>query len=145
MASRPRTAFKKRQSGGDAGKAEVPMVQFRYIGFDQHENARTYKFDRAEDKQPAVRLVVTADLALFLKHHVNIQEGPSLCARKLNADQTALGQHDYELTDEDLLAFTAAHARKPPRRRWPPASNRSAARSAWVAAMRPAAPEVHRD
>ena len=39
------------------------------MGFDQHDNKRTYKFDGVEKGQPIVQFVVTADLALFLKHH----------------------------------------------------------------------------
>ena len=80
------------------------------MGFDHHDNTRAYEFDGVEKGQPAVQFVVTADLALFLKHHVNIQEGPTLCARKLTADPTGLGQHDHQLTDEDFLAFTTARA-----------------------------------
>lgn len=85
-------------------------MELRYIGFDQHDNARAYKFDGVENGQVVVRLVVTADLTLFLKHHVNIQEGPTLCARKLAADVTGLGNHDYELTNEDLVVFTTTRA-----------------------------------
>jgi hypothetical protein len=85
-------------------------VELRYVGFDQHDNTRAYKFDSVEKGQPIVRLVITADLTLFLKHHINIQEGPDLCAHKLNADPTGLGLHDYQLTDEDLLAFATARA-----------------------------------
>jgi hypothetical protein len=56
------------------------------------------------------QLVVTTDLTLFLKHHISIQEGPDLCARKLTADLAELGQQDHELTNEDLLAFATARA-----------------------------------
>jgi len=85
-------------------------MELRYVGFDQHGNMRAYKFDSVEKGQAVARLVVTADLALFLKHHINIQEGPDLCARKLSADPAAIGQHDYQLTNEDLVAFTIARA-----------------------------------
>ncbi len=85
-------------------------MELRYMGFDQHDNTRAYKFDGVEKGQPIVQLVVTTDLALFLKHHISIQEGPALCARKLNADPAGLGQHDHELTNEDLLAFATARA-----------------------------------
>jgi hypothetical protein len=82
----------------------------RYMGFDQHDNIRAYKFDGIEKGQPIVRLVVTADMALFLKHHINIQEGPDLCAHKLSADSAAIGPKDHQLTDEDLLVFATACA-----------------------------------
>jgi hypothetical protein len=85
-------------------------MELRYVGFDQHDNTRAYKFDSVEEGQPIVRLVVTADMTLFLKHHVSIQEGPSLCARKLTTDPAAIGQHDHQLTNEDLLAIATARA-----------------------------------
>jgi hypothetical protein len=55
---------------------------------------------------------VSVDLGLFLKHRVNIQEGPALCAQKLTANLEARHQGDHELTNEDLLAYAAARARK---------------------------------
>ena len=85
-------------------------MDLRYMGFDQHDNIRAYKFDGVEEGQPIVRLVITADLTLFLKYHINIQEGPDLCGRKLSADSAGSVQHDHQLTDEDLLAFTTARA-----------------------------------
>ena len=85
-------------------------MELRYMGFNQHDNTRAYKFDGVENGQAIVRLVVTADLALFLKHQVSLQEGPALCARKLSTDSAGLGQHDHELTNEDLLVFTTARA-----------------------------------
>ena len=91
-------------------------MELRYLGFDQHDNTRAYKFDGVEKGQLTVQFVVTADLALFLKHHVNIQEGPALCARKLTADLAVLGQHDHQLTDEDFLAFATARADEEARR-----------------------------
>jgi hypothetical protein len=83
-------------------------MELRYVGFDQHDNTRAYKFDSVSEGQHAVRLVITADLTLFLKHHVSIQEGPILCARKLTTDPATIGPENHRLTDEDLLAFTTA-------------------------------------
>ena len=85
-------------------------MKLRYMGFDQHDNTRAYKFDGFENGHMMVQFVVTTDLTLFLKHHVSIQEGPDLCARKLNADLAGLGQQDHELTNDDLLAFATARA-----------------------------------
>lgn len=85
-------------------------MELRYVGFDQHDNIRAYQFDGVEKGQPNVRLVITADLTLFLKHHVSIQEGPDLCARKLSADPAAMGPHDHQLTNQDLVAFATACA-----------------------------------
>ena len=91
-------------------------MELRYIGFDQAQNTRVYEFDcRAEDKS-TMRFGVSIDMALFLRHHVGIQEGPTLCARKLSADFEARHRGEHELTNEDLAAYvaerTAAKARK---------------------------------
>ena len=85
-------------------------MDLRYMGFDQHDNTRVYKFDGVEGGHRIAQLVITTDLTLFLKHHIAIQEGPDLCARKLTADRAGLGQQDHELTNEDLLAFATACA-----------------------------------
>jgi hypothetical protein len=92
------------------------VMQLRYMGFDQTKAVRIYRFDSIVDRAPAVRYIVTVDLTLFLKHHVGIQEGPSLCARKLAADLETIQQREHTLTNEDLLAYvsarTEAEARK---------------------------------
>lgn len=85
-------------------------MQLRYMGFDQAKAVRVYRFDLLDERAPAIRYVITADLSLFLKHHVGIQEGPSLCARKLASDLETLAQHEHILTNDDLLAYVAARA-----------------------------------
>ena len=60
-------------------------MELRYMGFDQKQNTRTYKFDGVANGQPTVHFVVTADLALFLANRIGIQEGPTLCAHKLSS------------------------------------------------------------
>ncbi len=85
-------------------------MDLRYMGFDQHDNTRAYNFDSVEGGHRIAQLVITTDLTLFLKHHISIQEGPTLCACKLNADPAELGPHDHQLTNDDLLAFATARA-----------------------------------
>jgi hypothetical protein len=114
------------------------------LGFDQLENARAYRFgviSRSEDDR---KFIVTVDLALFRKHGVAIQEGPSLCARKLAADLELSAEGNHELTADDLRLFAqdraAEEARKIEarsaggRRPKPPVAN---AGSAWAHQMRP--------
>ncbi len=110
-------------------------MQLRYMGFDQTQAVRVYRFDSIVDRAPAVRYIVTADLALFLKHHIGIQEGPTLCARKLASDLELPEQREHILTNDDLLAYVAARsdaearkaaARKPGVRRKAPTQNNGA-------------------
>jgi hypothetical protein len=89
-------------------------MELRYLGFSQLQNARAYRFDLAEAGHATRQLIVTVDLGLFRVHHVGIQEGPNLCAKKLAADlkdccggtHTTDGSH--ELTSEDLRAHASA-------------------------------------
>jgi hypothetical protein len=63
-----------------------------------------------------------------LKHRISIQDGPSLCARKLANDIETLQPGEHELTNDDMLAFAtdraAAEARKAEQRKsWTPRRN----------------------
>jgi hypothetical protein len=103
-------------------------VEIRYLGFDQRENSRVYRFDVRTDDRLTKQASVTADMTIFRSHSVAIQEGPSLCGLKLTADLERGFEGDHELTADDLRAHTdnlalliaqRAGARKPPRRREP--------------------------
>jgi hypothetical protein len=99
-------------------------MELRYMGFDQKQNTRTYKFDGVANGQPTVHFAVTADLALFLANRIGIQEGPTLCAHKLSSGpEPATGAH-VELTNDDLRAHASARslaeARKAEARRMGP-------------------------
>ena len=83
-------------------------MELRYMGFEQTQNTRCYQFDRMIKGEPTVRLTITADLALFLAHHVQIQEGPALCAGKLAADLAHSQTHSHQLTNDDLFAHSQA-------------------------------------
>src|SRR5579864_5384548 len=62
------------------------FLELRYVGFDQTQNTRVYRFEKVVKGEPAMRLLIKADLALFLQHRIQLQEGPTLCANKLVAD-----------------------------------------------------------
>jgi hypothetical protein len=101
-------------------------MEVRYLGFEQQQNARAYRFDVLEKGQPNRHFTVTADLTLFLQYHVGIQEGPTLSASKLAADLESNSDGAHELTGDDLRSHVnaralaeaqRAEARKTPRRR----------------------------
>ena len=97
-------------------------MELRYLGFSQLQNARAYRFDVTETGQAKRQLVVTVDLGLFRMHHVGIQEGPNLCAKKLAADLQGCSESapamtgSHELTGEDLRAFAEARDAEEARR-----------------------------
>jgi hypothetical protein len=99
-------------------------MELRYMGFDQKQNTRTYKFDGVASGQPTVHFAVTADLTLFLANRIGIQEGPTLCAHKLTGSPEPAADANLELTNEDLRAHASARslaeARKAEARRMGP-------------------------
>ena len=83
-------------------------MEVRYMGFDQQNDRRAYRFDVHDKGQLTRQFVVTADIGLFHAHHVGLQEGPGLCARKLTADLEGAVDGDHTLTTDDLRLHVAA-------------------------------------
>ncbi|MDH4187588.1 MAG: cold shock domain-containing protein [Nitrospira sp.] len=88
-------------------------VQLRYMGFEQIECIRAYRFQRFSPGDQPETFIVTADLALFRKHHVGMQEGPSLCLQALMAelsgpDRIPQPSLQRALTDADMLTHLAS-------------------------------------
>jgi hypothetical protein len=84
-------------------------TQVRYLGFEQNNGVRTYRFERSLNGEPALPVVITADLRLFSKHHVAIQEGPAICLRLISHPSPAVPVH-HDITEDDMLAFLASRA-----------------------------------
>ena len=89
-------------------------ASLRYVGFEQVQGIRSYKFERNWPGDDTETMVVTTDLALFTRHGVPIQEGPALCMRLLEAEVEAGRDLRRALTEKDLITFLAA--RLPPMR-----------------------------
>ena len=62
------------------------QMELRCMGFDQLQNARTFRFEVVVKGATTMQAVVVADMALFLQYRVGIQDGPSLCAARLTAN-----------------------------------------------------------
>lgn len=87
-------------------------MQLQYMGFEQVKNIREYIFHAIAPGEETKVFVVTTDLALFLKHHLGMQEGPVLCLRKLVAELGAVEPVGppllrRPLTDHDMIAYLA--------------------------------------
>ncbi len=102
------------------------VVEIRYLGFDQSQNSRVYRFEIRTDGALTKEVSVTADMAVFRHHSVGIQEGPFLSGNKLTADLERGWEGEHELTATDVRAYADAKvladaqragARKAPRRR----------------------------
>jgi hypothetical protein len=101
-------------------------VEIRYLGFEQRQNSRVYRFDVRTDGGLTKQVLVTVDIAVFRNHSVGIQEGPLLSGNKLTADLERGWEGEHELTAADVRAYADAKAladaqragtRKAPRRR----------------------------
>ena len=101
-------------------------MEIRYLGFEQRQNSRVYRFDILVDRQLKKEASVSADLSIFRVHRVGIQEGPVLSGHKLTADLERGWEGEHELTAGDVQAFAdskaladaqRADARKSPRHR----------------------------
>lgn len=86
------------------------ILELRYVGFDQTQNTRFYRFEKLVNGEAALRFVITADLALFLEHRISLQEGPSLCAVKLASDLACHQLGEHQLTNADLVAHLTVRA-----------------------------------
>ena len=101
-------------------------MEIRYLGFEQRQNSRVYRFDVRTDGRLTKQVSVTADIAVFRNHSVGIQVGPLLSGNKLTADLERGWEGEHELTAADVRAYADAKAladaqragaRKAPRRR----------------------------
>jgi len=106
---------------GPIAPLNLPAGHFlQYMGFDQNGSIRAYRFKRVLHGEETREYVVTADMALFVKHHVGIQEGPALCLRLLSAGPDCSDAADWppsqSLSDVDMLAHLARRAALGPAR-----------------------------
>jgi len=99
----------------------VKSVHLQYMGYEQEGRVRSYHFDRISPGEDRQTLIVTADLALFLKHHIGIQEGPALSRQLLLAEMSgqspgASSALHCALTDTEMLAHIASRPASSPGR-----------------------------
>jgi cold shock CspA family protein len=85
----------------------------RYVGFEHKGNVRAYLFEWLMPGTEKRTFAVDADLALFTKHHVGMQEGPALCLHLLLEELDAEGTGEAKpikcsLSDREMLAYVAS-------------------------------------
>jgi cold shock CspA family protein len=102
------------QAAPSAPQRSSAGAGLQYMGFEQNGSIRAYRFKRILRGEETRDYIVNADLALFFKHHVGIQEGPALSLRLLSAgpDCSALvaWPPSQSLSDGDMLAHLARRA-----------------------------------
>jgi cold shock CspA family protein len=102
------------QANPRAAVRHSPATYLKYLGFEQNGSTRAYRFRRIVRGEETREFVVSAELALFFKHHVGFQEGPALSLRLLSegADWSTAVEWPpaQSLTDVDMLAHLARRA-----------------------------------
>jgi len=91
-------------------------MELRYMGFDQRQNARAFRFDVMAKGETTKQAVVTADMTLFLQFRVGIQDAPTLCASKLVSDIEKNFDGEHVLSGDDLRAHSESRAAAEQRR-----------------------------
>jgi cold shock CspA family protein len=96
-----------------AQEKRLETTRYRYIGFEHRGNIRAYLFVGLAPGAEKRTFTVDADLALFTKHHVRMQEGPALCLHLLAAELDVAGAAAWtsfqcSLTDREMLAHLAS-------------------------------------
>ena len=87
-------------------------MRFLYMGFT-HETTgvRRYNFEGVLSEGIRKAFLVTAEVALLTKHHVQIQETPMMCMRLLESSaETEPPLELLVLTEADMLTHTRAKA-----------------------------------
>jgi hypothetical protein len=102
------------------GDLRLLQAEIRYHGFEQTNNIRTYRFQVWQAGEENQEAVVTVDLALFRKHRVTLQEGPSLCLRLVQDELEPRGSAEVAwkrtLTDKEMLTHLASRATRTKKR-----------------------------
>jgi len=91
----------------------LEITRLRYVGFEHQGNVRAYMFEEIAPGAEKRTFTVNADLALFTRHHVGMQEGPALCLHLLAAELDMAGAAagtsvQCSLSDREMLAYLAS-------------------------------------
>jgi hypothetical protein len=92
------------------------------MGFTQEANIRHFHFQRVLPRarptspSPIVRFTMNADMALFVKYRIPVQEGPALCLQILTetmaaADEDSAKPASYAVTLEHFNNFALARTK----------------------------------
>jgi len=91
----------------------LEITRLRYLGFEHKGNVRAYMFEEIAPGMEKRTFTVNADLTLFTRHHVGMQEGPALCLHLLAAELDVAGAAagtavQCSLSDREMLAYLSS-------------------------------------
>ncbi len=118
-------SVKSPQSSPTGQRRHIEPDSLRYSGFEQSGSMRIFRFEQLVPGEERRVFLVSADLSLFTKHQIGLQEGPALCLHLLATDSDSVVQNGPQfrcsLSDRDMLAHIAR--RPAPRKRNQPRRN----------------------
>jgi hypothetical protein len=95
-------------------------MEMAYMGFTQEAGVRRFRFEcQIELPRPAaaprrtVQFVVSADMALFLRHSIPIQDGPAICREVLVEATSSIPENEivsgsYPVEEMHMVSVAAA-------------------------------------
>lgn len=105
----------REQEAATPADKRTPEAQLRYMGFEQTDGVRCYRFERSLTGEATRTIVLTIDVKLFVKYRIGMQEGPTLCLKLLAGPLIGISDHKV-ITDEDMQAFLASRPAAGPSR-----------------------------
>jgi hypothetical protein len=94
-------------------------MQLVYMGFTQEASLRCFHFQRVltqarlANLPKVVQFTMKADMSLFMRYRIPVQEGPALCLQILTdtlsgSDENTVFPESYAVTTEHLSTFASA-------------------------------------
>jgi hypothetical protein len=85
-------------------------MQWLFRGFEQTSAGREYKFETLVIGKEPLRATVVIDLQLMREHGIHLQDGVTLCLRRLAATEPAMEAEPAStlrivLSDHDMISF----------------------------------------
>jgi hypothetical protein len=85
-------------------------MQWLFRGFEQTKSGREYGFETLEFGKEPLKATVVIDLRLMREHGIHLQDGVTLCLRKLSAAEPTVVNDPASilrivLSDQDMINF----------------------------------------
>lgn len=110
------------QSAASGKDRRAESGDVRYIGFEHQGTIRTFRFQKTTRGEPVETFSIDADLMLFRRYQIHLQEGPAICLGVLLAALAAaplprpLGP--LSLNGENIVSFLASRPEPRPKPRF---------------------------
>lgn len=87
-------------------------MYWQYVGFENSQDERQYRFHGLDEHEQPLRVVVTARLDLFSIRGVHLEDAPIICLHRLAQIDAGILEHEHRcvaLTEQDIRSYVAEH------------------------------------